>query len=63
MNINLSMLSPYIWIVAIILVIIVAFVIIRFFWHYVLRYLLHGCVVILGILALLAVLHFYFKLF
>jgi hypothetical protein len=63
MSIDMAQLAPYIWIVAIILAIIVAFAVIRFFWHHILRYLLHGCVVILGILAVLAVLHFYFKLF
>ena len=63
MNIDMTTLAPYIWIVIIILVIIVAFVAVRFFWHHILRYLLHGCVVILGILALLALLHFFFHVF
>jgi hypothetical protein len=62
MSINLSAISPYLWIVGVILVAIVAFVIIRFFWHHVLRYLVQGCLVIVGIILLLAVLHF-FKIF
>lgn len=62
MSINLSSVSPYLWIVGVVLVVIVAFVIIRFFWHHVLRYLLQGCLVIVGIIILLAVLHF-FKVF
>jgi len=63
MNINLSLLTPYIWILAIILVVIVAFVIIRFFWQHILKYLVHGCLGIVGILALLALLHYIFKIF
>ena len=63
MNFNLTQFAPYFWIVAIILVIIVAFIIIRFFWHHVLRYLLHSCVGIVGILILLALLHYYFHVF
>ena len=63
MSINISQLAPYIWIVAIILVIIVVFIVIRFFWHHVLSYLLHGCVGILVILAMLALLHYIFKVF
>jgi|BarGraIncu01122A_1022018.scaffolds.fasta_scaffold333282_1 predicted exporter len=42
---------------------IVVFVVIRFFWRHLLKYLFHGCFVILVIIALLAVLHFYFKVF
>jgi hypothetical protein len=63
MNIDMSQLAPYIWIMAAVLVVIVAFVVIRFFWQHILKYLLQGCLVIVGILALLAVLHYYFKLF
>jgi heme exporter protein D len=57
-NINLSQFSPYIWLVVAILVVIVVFVIVRFFWQHVLKYLLRGCLVIVGILILLEVLHF-----
>jgi hypothetical protein len=62
MNISLSQFSPYIWLVAAILVVIVVFVIVRFFWQHVLKYLLRGCLVIVGILILLEVLH-YLKVF
>ncbi len=56
---------PYnqiVWWVLIILGIVVAFVIIRFFWRHILKYLFHGCLVILAVIALLALLH-YFKVF
>jgi hypothetical protein len=43
--------------------VILAFVIIRFFWKHILKYLFHGCLVIVVIIALLALLHFYFKIF
>jgi predicted exporter len=47
----------------IVLAAIVVFVVIRFFWRHILKYLFHGCFVILVIIALLALLHFYFKVF
>jgi hypothetical protein len=65
MNINLSSI-PYnqvVWWVLIGLAAIVAVVLIRFFWKHILKYLLQGCLVIVGILALLALLHYYFKVF
>ncbi|MCX6034019.1 MAG: hypothetical protein NTV38_03440 [Chloroflexi bacterium] len=64
MNINFSAI-PYnqiVWWVLIGLGVIVAFVIIRFFWKHILKYLFQGCLVILVIIALLALLH-YFKVF
>jgi hypothetical protein len=64
MNIDLSSL-PYnqiVWGVVIVVAVIVAVVVIRFFWQHILKYLLRGCLVILGIAALLALLH-YFKVF
>jgi hypothetical protein len=45
------------------LVVIVAFVIIRFFWQHILKYIVHGCLGIVGILVLLALLHYIFKIF
>jgi hypothetical protein len=62
MSIDFSQLAPFVWILAAVLIIIVAVVVIRFFWQHVLKYLLHGCVVIVAIIALLALLH-YFKVF
>jgi hypothetical protein len=62
MNIDMSHIAPYIWIVAAVVVAFVIFIIIRFFWQHVLRYLFHGCVAIVGIIVLLAILH-YFKIF
>ena len=55
--------SPYIWILAVVLVIVVAFVVIRFFWQHILKYIVQGCLAIVGILVLLAVLHYIFKIF
>jgi hypothetical protein len=63
MNFNLTQLAPYIWIVGVILVIIVAFVVIRFFWQHILKYIVHGCLGIAGVLVLLALLHYVFKIF
>ncbi len=65
MNINLSTL-PYnqmVWIIVAIVAVVLAFVVIRFFWRHILKYLFQGCLVILAILALLAALHYYFKIF
>jgi len=63
MSIDIVQLAPYFWIAVVVLAIVVAFVVIRFFWHHILRYIMHGCLGIVGILALLALLHFIFKLF
>ena len=63
MTVDLSQLAPFIWIVAAILAVVLIVVVIRFFWQHVIRYLLHGCLSLLGILALLAILHYIFKLF
>jgi hypothetical protein len=63
MNSILSQIAPYFWLVVAILAAIVLFVVIRFFWHHILKFVLQGCLAIVGILALLAVLHYFFKLF
>lgn len=62
MNVNLSWLSPYLWLVAAVLVIIVAFVIIRFFWQHLLKYIVQGCLAVVVIVILIAILK-YFKVF
>jgi len=62
MNINLSQLAPYIWYLAAFLVVVVILVAIRFFWQHILKYLFHGCLAVVGIILLLAILH-YFKVF
>jgi hypothetical protein len=41
------------------LVLLIVFVVIRFFWQHVVKYLLHGCVVILAIIAILVLLHYF----
>ena len=63
MDINLAQLTPYLWILAVILAVVLAFVLIRFFWQHILKYIVHGCIGIVGILALLAMLHYIFKIF
>ena len=64
MTINLaSMHLPLIvWAVVILVAIVVAVAIIRFFWKHILKYLVQGCAVILVIIALLALLY-HFKVF
>jgi hypothetical protein len=62
MNINISQLVPYIWFLVVVLAVVVAFIVIRFFWHHILKYLFHGCLAIVGIIIVLALLH-YFKVF
>lgn len=62
MSIDLSQLAPYIWFVAAILAVVIVFVVIRFFWQHILKYLLHGCLLFVGIIIVLAILH-YLKVF
>ncbi len=57
---------PYnqiVWGALIVLGVIVAVVILRFFWRHLLKYLFQGCFVILAVVAVLALLHYYFKVF
>jgi len=64
MNIDFSAI-PYnqiVWWILIGLGVILAVVVIRFFWRHILKYLFQGCLVILAIIALLELLH-YFKVF
>jgi hypothetical protein len=58
MNVNFSWLTPYLWIVGAVLLIIVVFVIIRFFWQHLLKYVVQGCLAIVGIIILVAILKF-----
>ncbi len=58
MTIDFSQLATYIWILAAVLVIIGIIVVIRFFWQHVLKFLFHAVLVILGIVALLALLRY-----
>ena len=62
MNIDMSQFSSFIWIFGAVLAVVVAIVVIRFFWRHILKHLLQGCLGIVGIIILLAVLH-YFKIF
>jgi hypothetical protein len=54
--------NTIVWVVVVIVAVVIGLVVIRFFWKHVLKYLLQGCLVILAILFVLAVLH-YFKVF
>ena len=62
MNFDLSHLAPFIWFLTAILAIIVVIAIIRFFWRHILKYVFHGCVIIVGLVILYALLR-YFKVF
>jgi len=64
MHINLSVINSNLigWAVVIIVALVLAVAVIRFFWKHILKYLVQGCAVILVIIALLALLH-YFKVF
>jgi len=55
--------SQLVWMAILVLVVIIAIVILRFFWRHILRYLLHGCLTILAILVIVAALHYLFRLF
>ncbi len=62
MSIDFSNLASYIWIVAAVLIFIGVIVVIRFFWHHILRYVVQAGFVILGVVLILAVLR-YLKVF
>jgi hypothetical protein len=64
MSIDLSSFfsSNGVWLILAAVGIIVAFVVIRFFWKHLLKYLFQGCLIVLGIILLLALLR-YFKVF
>jgi cell division protein FtsW (lipid II flippase) len=54
--------NQIVWLVLAVVGVVVVFVVIRFFWKHLLKYLFQGCLVILVIIALLALLR-YFKVF
>jgi cell division protein FtsW (lipid II flippase) len=54
--------SQIVWLLLAVVGVVVVFVVIRFFWKHLLKYLFQGCLVILVIIALLALLR-YFKVF
>jgi hypothetical protein len=62
MNIDIAHMGPILWIAAAILMLVLAVVIIRFFWQHILKYLWHGCLTVVGIIILLLILH-YLKVF
>jgi hypothetical protein len=62
MTLNLSSFSPYLWLVGVVLVAIVAIALIRFFWEHILKYIVQGCLAVAGVIILIAILK-YFKVF
>jgi cell division protein FtsW (lipid II flippase) len=54
--------SQIVWLLLAIVGVVVVFVVIRFFWKHLLKYLFQGCLIILAVIALLALLR-YFKVF
>ena len=61
MSIDLSTitLNQAIWLVLLVLGAILAFVIVRFFFQHILKFLAQGCIVILAIIGLLVLLHYF----
>jgi len=51
-----------VWLFVIFFVLLIVVAVVRFFWQHVIRYLLHGCVALVAIIALLVLLH-YWKVF
>jgi hypothetical protein len=62
MTINFAELAPFIWVLAGVLILIGVIIVVRFFWHHVLRFVVQAGVVILGVVLLVAVLR-YLKVF
>ena len=54
--------SQIIWCLLAVVGVVLAFVVIRFFWTHILKYLFQGCLVILAVIALLVLLR-YFNVF
>ncbi|MBE3065894.1 MAG: hypothetical protein IMZ73_00475 [Chloroflexi bacterium] len=54
--------SQIVWLLLAVVGVVVVFVVIRFFWKHLLKYLFQGCLIILAVIALLALLR-YFKVF
>lgn len=54
--------SQIVWLLLAVVGVVVVFVVIRFFWRHLLKYLFQGCLIILAVIALLALLR-YFKVF
>ena len=54
--------SQIVWLLLAVAGVVVVIVVIRFFWKHILRYLFRGYLVIVGVIALLALLR-YFKVF
>ncbi len=62
MTVDFSHLAPVIWLITAVILFGVVVVIIHFFWQHLVKYLAQGCAVILGVIALLVLLH-YLKVF
>ena len=62
MTINFSTLAPVIWVLAAVILLIGVIVVVRFFWHHILRFVVQAGVVIMGVVLILAILR-YLKVF
>ncbi len=64
MSIDISTITfnQLVWIILVVLGLGVVFVVVRFFFHHILKHLIQGCIFILLVLAILALLH-YFRVF
>ncbi len=62
MTINFSEMAPFIWVLAAVLVLVGVGVVIRFFWHHVLRFVIHAGIVIVAVVLIFAILR-YLKVF
>ncbi len=52
-------LTQLIWIILILVALAAIFIVVRFFFHHILKYLVQGCLVVFVIVAILAILHFF----
>ncbi len=61
MSIDFSTISldQIVWLFVAFFALLIVFVVVRFFWQHVVRYLLHGCVVLLAIIGIVALLHYF----
>jgi hypothetical protein len=61
MSLDFSTLSlnQLLWLIIIVVGLVVAFIVVRFFFHHILKHLIQGCLVVLAILAVLAILHYF----
>jgi hypothetical protein len=62
MSINFAEMAPFIWVLAAALIVVGIGVVIRFFWHHVLRFVIHAGIFIVAVVLIFAILR-YLKVF